>query len=55
MRAAVAGAWIQLEREAVDHAFAELRIVVLCGYVFATHRVLLQLHRRMGFGEVSVA
>jgi UDP-4-amino-4,6-dideoxy-N-acetyl-beta-L-altrosamine N-acetyltransferase len=47
-------AWIELEREAVDHAFDELGLVVLRGYTIATNRVVLQLHRRMGFREVCV-
>jgi UDP-4-amino-4,6-dideoxy-N-acetyl-beta-L-altrosamine N-acetyltransferase len=47
------GAWVGLEREALDHAFDVLGIVRLGGHTLASNQVVLQLHRRFGFHEVS--
>ncbi|NUT33338.1 MAG: GNAT family N-acetyltransferase [Hamadaea sp.] len=42
-------AWIELERDAVDHAFDVLKVERIGGETLAWNAPVLQLHRRMGF------
>lgn len=42
-------AWLELERAAVDFAFAELGVVTLGGETLAWNKQVIALHKRFGF------
>ncbi|MFB9236709.1 GNAT family N-acetyltransferase [Plantactinospora siamensis] len=44
-------AWLEVMREAVDHAFDELRLAELRGEVLAGNEVVRQMNRRFRFAE----
>ncbi|MFJ2030332.1 GNAT family N-acetyltransferase [Streptosporangium sp. NPDC087985] len=52
-RGELLAAWMRIEGEAVEYAFAELGIETLCGEVLARNEAVRTLHRRHGFAEVG--
>ncbi|NRQ34923.1 GNAT family N-acetyltransferase [Nonomuraea sp. NN258] len=46
-------AWVELEREAIDHAFGPLGLTALRGEVLADNEPVRRLHQRFGFSEVG--
>lgn len=47
-------AWLEMEREAVDFAFDELKLTWLRGETLIDNAVVRQLHKRFGFTESPV-
>ncbi|MDP9862967.1 MULTISPECIES: UDP-4-amino-4,6-dideoxy-N-acetyl-beta-L-altrosamine N-acetyltransferase [Streptosporangium] len=52
-RGELLAAWMRIEGEAVEYAFAELGISTLRGEVLVRNEAVRTLHRRYGFAEVG--
>ncbi|MFD8560336.1 UDP-4-amino-4,6-dideoxy-N-acetyl-beta-L-altrosamine N-acetyltransferase [Streptosporangium canum] len=52
-RGELLAAWMRIEGEAIEYAFAELGIGTLRGEVLARNEAVRTLHRRHGFAEVG--
>jgi RimJ/RimL family protein N-acetyltransferase len=50
---ALLGAWVGLERAAIEHAFGPLGLTTLRGEVLAGNEPVRRLHRRFGFVEIE--
>ena len=46
-------AWLEIQREAVRYAFAELELELLEGEVLASNEAVRRLNRRQGFSEID--